>query len=84
MDDRGSETDKVDDAFASFKLIRSEMNVVVASISAISRKIHELRDNKLLPELNKLVEGYATLLSFFYTDILLMNLLKDLRSLLHL
>ncbi|KAJ1386629.1 hypothetical protein SESBI_40679 [Sesbania bispinosa] len=61
LDNRGSESDKIDHALASFKLLHSEINVAVASISVISREINELRDNKLLPELNKLIEGLVRL-----------------------
>ncbi|OIV98106.1 hypothetical protein TanjilG_25971 [Lupinus angustifolius] len=57
LDDKGSETDKIDENFASMKLLLSEINVSVQSIIAISRQIHELTDNKLLLELNKLIEG---------------------------
>ncbi|KAE9604186.1 hypothetical protein Lal_00001653 [Lupinus albus] len=70
LDGRGSEIDKIDGTFASMKVLLSEINVPVQSIIAISRQIHELTDNKLLLELNKLIEGYATLLSFFYTNII--------------
>lgn len=100
MDDKGFDPDHIDDALAAFKLLNSEMKVAVTSISAKSREIHELRDNKLLPELNKLIDGYGPLASSFYylwspityvtficcsqITLLLMNLLKNLRSLLHL
>ncbi|XP_027361085.1 uncharacterized protein LOC113869121 [Abrus precatorius] len=57
LDSRGSESDRIDETLASIKLLHSEINVSVASISSISREINELRDNKLLPEVNKLIEG---------------------------
>lgn len=66
MDIKGSEPDKIDDTLASIKLLSSEIKVAVASISAISREINELRDDELLPELNQLIEGYATFPSLFY------------------
>lgn len=100
MDIKGSEPDKIDDTLASIKLLSSEIKVAVASISAISREINELRDDELLPELNQLIEGYATfpsLLLFirspityvisswcYQIPILLVNLCKHFRSLLHL
>ncbi|XP_057455977.1 protein ROLLING AND ERECT LEAF 2-like [Lotus japonicus] len=61
MDDKGFDPDQIDDALAAFKLLNSEMKVAVTSISAKSREIHELRDNKLLPELNKLIDGLTRL-----------------------
>lgn len=64
MDGKGSESNKVDDTLASIKLLQSEISVVIASIGVISREIHELTDDKLLPELYKLIDGYATLSSF--------------------
>ncbi|CAL0305261.1 unnamed protein product [Lupinus luteus] len=42
LDDKGSERDKIDETFASMKLLLSEINVPVQSIIAISRQIHEL------------------------------------------
>lgn len=66
MDIKGSEPDKIDDTLASIKLLSSEIKVAVASISAISREINELRDDELLPELNQLIAGYATFPSLFY------------------
>jgi hypothetical protein len=59
LDRKGSESDNIDDTLASIKLIHSEINVAVRSISVISRQINELTDDKLLPELNKLIDGYA-------------------------
>jgi hypothetical protein len=59
LDRNGSESDNIDDTLASIKLIQSEINVAVRSISVISRQINELTDDKLLPELNKLIDGYA-------------------------
>ncbi|QHO32498.1 DUF630 family protein [Arachis hypogaea] len=57
LDGRGSEFDKIDDTLASVKLLNSEIDVAIASVGLISRNIDGLRDNKLLPELNKLIEG---------------------------
>ncbi|XP_045822125.1 protein ALTERED PHOSPHATE STARVATION RESPONSE 1-like [Trifolium pratense] len=57
LDKNGAESDKIDDTLDSIKLIQSEINVAVRSISVISRQINELTDDKLLPELNKLIDG---------------------------
>ncbi|KAI9114353.1 hypothetical protein K1719_014581 [Acacia pycnantha] len=61
LDGHGAESDKIDDAWVSVKHIQSEINVVVASISVVSREIDKLRDHKLLPELYKLIEGLIKL-----------------------
>lgn len=66
MDNKGSESDKIDDALASLRLLNSEIHVAVASITVIAREINVLRDDKLFSELNKLIEGYVTLSYFFY------------------
>lgn len=57
---KGSESDKIDDTLYSIKLVDSEISVAVTSISVISREINVLTDAKLLPELNKLIDGYVT------------------------
>ncbi|KAF7840153.1 nitrate regulatory gene2 protein [Senna tora] len=67
LDDEGAEQDKVNDTFASVRSLESEINVCVASISVISREIHKLRDCKLLPQLNKLIEGLIRLWKFMGT-----------------
>jgi len=56
---KGSESDKIDDTLNSIKLLDSEISVAVTSISVISREINVLTDHKLLPELNKLIDGYV-------------------------
>ncbi|KAI4336472.1 hypothetical protein L6164_014994 [Bauhinia variegata] len=55
LDDRGSESENIDDTMASMRRLHPEISVAVASITVISREIH-----KLLPELKRLIEGYAT------------------------
>ncbi|KAL1301184.1 hypothetical protein HN51_045834 [Arachis hypogaea] len=61
LDGRGSEFDKIDDTLSSVKLLNSEIDVAISSIDLISRNIDGLRDNKLLPELKKLIEGLIRL-----------------------
>ncbi|KAK4264679.1 hypothetical protein QN277_025821 [Acacia crassicarpa] len=61
LDGRGAESDKINDTWASVKHIQSEINVVVAYISVVSREIDKLRDHKLLPELYILIEGLIKL-----------------------
>jgi len=56
---KGSESDKIDDTLYSIKLLDSEISVAVTSISVISREINVLTVHKLLPELNKLIDGYV-------------------------
>ncbi|GAU19552.1 hypothetical protein TSUD_303650 [Trifolium subterraneum] len=64
LDKNGEESDKIDDTLASIKLIQSEINVAVRSITVISRQINELTNDKLLPELNKLIDGQKTLVKY--------------------
>ena len=59
LDMKGSESDKIDDTLYSIKLLDSEISVAVTSISVISREINVLTVHKLLPELNKLIDGYV-------------------------
>jgi hypothetical protein len=56
---KGSESDKIDDTLYSIKLLDSDISVAVTSISVISREINVLTDHMLLPELNKLIDGYV-------------------------
>lgn len=74
MDGHGAESDKIDGVWASVRHMESEINVAVASIRAVSREIEDLRDQKLLPELNILIEGYDNIsLSLFYMDSYVTN-----------
>ncbi|XP_028770438.1 uncharacterized protein LOC114727834 isoform X1 [Neltuma alba] len=61
LDGHGAESDKINDAWASVRHMQSEINIAVASISVVSREIDKLRDQKLLPELYKLIEGLIKL-----------------------
>ncbi|XP_054807837.1 uncharacterized protein LOC129310037 isoform X3 [Prosopis cineraria] len=57
LDGHGAESDEINDSWASVRHMQTEISVAVASISVVSREIERLRDDKLLPELNKLIEG---------------------------
>lgn len=77
MDDQGAESDKISDTWASVRHLQSEIHVVVASISLISREIHKLRDDKLLPDLCKLIEGYDNFALFLFFNMDYMLLIVD-------
>ncbi|XP_054807836.1 uncharacterized protein LOC129310037 isoform X2 [Prosopis cineraria] len=67
LDGHGAESDEINDSWASVRHMQTEISVAVASISVVSREIERLRDDKLLPELNKLIEGLIKLWKYMGT-----------------
>ncbi|KAJ6352732.1 hypothetical protein OIU76_001870 [Salix suchowensis] len=57
LDDRGAEPTRIDATQASVRKLLTKINVCIRAVDAISRKIHGLRDEKLEPQITKLIHG---------------------------
>ncbi|KAJ7957070.1 Protein of unknown function (DUF630 and DUF632) [Quillaja saponaria] len=64
LDRIGAESDRIDNTLASSRRLNSEINVAVAAADVISRRIHKLRDEELLPQLIELIEGLIGMWKF--------------------
>ncbi|KAF9681835.1 hypothetical protein SADUNF_Sadunf05G0043900 [Salix dunnii] len=59
LDDRGAESSQIDSTQASVKSLLSKIKVTVSSIEAISIRIHKIRDEELLGQVNELIIGLS-------------------------
>ncbi|KAF9682633.1 hypothetical protein SADUNF_Sadunf05G0129200 [Salix dunnii] len=57
LDDRGAEPTRIDATQASVRKLLTKINVCIRAVDAISSKIHGLRDEKLEPQITKLIHG---------------------------
>ncbi|KAJ6735829.1 hypothetical protein OIU85_018081 [Salix viminalis] len=57
LDDRGAEPTRIDATQASVRKLLTKINVCIRAVDAISSKIHRLRDEKLEPQITKLIHG---------------------------
>lgn len=60
---RDEKSERIDKARARVKDLHSRILVAIQRIDSISRKIEELRDNELQPQLEELVGGYLLIIS---------------------
>ena len=59
LESKGESSKKVDKTRAVVKDLHSRIRVAIHRINSISKKIEELRDNELQPQLEELIEGYV-------------------------
>lgn len=59
LESKGESSRKIDKVRAVVKDLHSRIGVAIHRINSISRKIEELRDKELQPQLEELIEGYA-------------------------
>lgn len=55
---------KIDKTRAAVKDLYSRIGVAIHRIDTISKKIEELRDTELQPQLEELIEGYVLVIGF--------------------
>lgn len=63
LESKGVSSHKIDKTRAVVKDLHSRIKVAIHRIDSISKRIEELRDKELQPQLEDLIEGYAFLLS---------------------
>lgn len=63
LESQGESSYKIDKIRAVVKDLHSRIRVAIHRIDSISKKIEDLRDQELQPQLEELIEGYV--LSFF-------------------
>ncbi|XP_022755653.1 nitrate regulatory gene2 protein-like [Durio zibethinus] len=59
MESRGESSSKIDKTRAVIKDLHSRIRVAIHRIHSISKRIEELRDNELQPQLEELIEGLS-------------------------
>ncbi|XP_050363886.1 nitrate regulatory gene2 protein-like [Argentina anserina] len=57
LDAAGAESVKIDAAQASVRNLNTKINVCIRAVDTISRRIHKLRDEELLPQVSDLIHG---------------------------
>ncbi|KAM1134616.1 hypothetical protein ACFX19_044421 [Malus domestica] len=57
LDYHGAESAKVDATQASVRKLLTKINVCIKAVDTISRRIHKLRDEELLPQVAELIHG---------------------------
>jgi len=69
LESKGEKTYKIDKTRAVVKDLYSRIRVAILQIDSISKRIEELRDKELQPQLEELIEGYDSIdSSCFYRD----------------
>lgn len=64
QDSKGESRQKIDKTRAVVKDLHSRIRVAIHRIDSISKRIEELRDKELQPQLEELIEGYGFILYF--------------------
>lgn len=67
LESKGEKTSTIDKTRAVVKDLHSRIRIAILRIDSISKKIEELRDKELQPQLEELIEGYGSLDSFCFT-----------------
>ncbi|KNA24505.1 hypothetical protein SOVF_015010 [Spinacia oleracea] len=57
LDDQGAEISKIEATQASIRKLLTRINVSVRAVDYVSRRIHKLRDEELLPQMKELIFG---------------------------
>ncbi|XP_048425539.1 LOW QUALITY PROTEIN: nitrate regulatory gene2 protein-like [Pyrus x bretschneideri] len=57
LDYHGAESAKIDATQASVRKLLAKINVCIRAVDTISRRIHKLRDEELLPQVAELIHG---------------------------
>lgn len=60
LDERGAEADKVASTRTLIRSLSTKIRIAIQSIDRISVKINNLRDEDLWPQINELIQGYAS------------------------
>lgn len=68
LESEGKGSQRIDKTRAVVKDLHSRIRVAIHRIDSISRRIEELRDNELQPQLEELIEGYVLSHSLQYTQ----------------
>lgn len=63
LESNGESSSKIDKTRAVVKDLHSRIKVAIHRIDSISKRIEELRDKELQPQLEELIEGYVLVLS---------------------
>lgn len=63
LESKGEKTSTVDKTRATVKDLHSRIRVAIHRIDSISKRIEELRDKELQPQLEELIEGYIIFIS---------------------
>lgn len=58
---------RIDKTRAAVKDLHSRIGVAIHRINSISRKIEEIRDKELQPQLEELIEGYVIKVAHYFS-----------------
>lgn len=59
LESKGENSNKIDKTRAVVKDLHSRIRVAIHRIDSISKRIEELRDKELQPQLEELIDGYV-------------------------
>lgn len=70
LESKGETSQKIDKTRAVVKDLHSRIRVAIHRIHSISKRIEDLRDNELQPQLEELIEGYVFCMFLFASALL--------------
>lgn len=73
LESNGESSHKIDKTRAVVKDLHSRIRVAIHRIDSISKRIEELRDEELQPQLEELIEGYVCLIACFMCENLIVE-----------
>lgn len=59
LSERGAEAEKLEAVEASIRKLTTKIRIAIQVVDTISRKINQLRDEELFPQIIELIEGYV-------------------------
>lgn len=73
LESNGESSHKIDKTRAVVKDLHSRIRVAIHRIDSISKRIEELRDEELQPQLEELIEGYVCLCAWLMCENLIVE-----------
>lgn len=67
LESKAESSDKIDKICADIKDLHSRIRVAIHRIDSISKKIEELRDKELQPQLEELIDAYVLFFALFFS-----------------
>ena len=77
LESKGEKSNTIDKTRAVVKDLHSRIRVAIHRIDSISKRIEELRDKELQPQLEELIEGYNFLVFACFMKCLRIKLLES-------
>lgn len=69
LESKAQSSQRIDKIRADIKDLHTRIGVAIHRIDSISKKIEELTDKELQPQLEELIEGYEDISYFFHESL---------------